>query len=317
MVGQRQGLSGVEMIATKQIACGAQKRIVVYVCATLFFLGTAMFAAADTKVFLLGGQSNMAGAGCVKGSISSPYNEPRPKVKFWDYGTPQPVKGKYGTFVYPWVGDHWVDLQGGFGHKSSNFGPEVSFGHRLGELFPNDNIHLVKEGISNSTLAIDWNPDGSGWVYNRFKERVNAAMANLRAAGLDPKISGMIWMQGESDAMNSSYAAKYAANLKRFIEKVRSDFDSPEMPFVIGRILVADYDTKPPGGNAMVRNAQETIHKQPGIGKVSWINTDDLQCINAHYGTQGQIDLGKRFADALVPHNQKRTHCVQENPDSD
>ena len=279
-------------------------RIAVYGIAILIIAASFTTpAAADTKLFLLGGQSNMAGVGGYETDDPLPaeYNVSPPNVKFWDYGTPQPVTGKYGTFVYPWVGDHWVDLQGGFGHSSSYFGPEVSFGHRLHELFPNDDVYLVKEGISSADLAVDWNPNGTGWVYNRFKERVNAALANLRAAGLDPEIAGMIWMQGESDALNSSYAQSYAANLENFIGKVRSDFDAPEMPFVMGRILPY-YDTAPAGGNATVRLVQETIQNQPGIGKVTWIDTDDLQlAYGGHYGTQGQLDLGVRFADEFAP----------------
>lgn len=276
------------------------------VCGIAIFVSGILVSSpvtADVKLFLLGGQSNMAGVGGYETDdlLPAEYNVSPPNVKFWDYGTPQPVNGKYGTFVYPWVGDHWVGLQGGFGHSSLYFGPEVSFGHRLQELFPNDDIYLVKEGISSSDLAVDWNPNGTGWVYNRFKERVNAALANLRAAGHDPKIAGMIWMQGESDALNSSNASSYAANLENFIGKVRGDFNDPDMPFVMGRILPY-YDTSPPGGNAKVRLAQETIQNKPGIGKVSWFNTDDLQlAYGGHYGTQGQIDLGKRFADEFAP----------------
>ena len=56
--------------------------------------------------------------------------------------------------------------------------------------------------------------------------------------------------------------------------------------------------------NATVRAAQETVPGQ--VGHASWINTDDLQyapfddlAFGGHFGTQGQIDLGLRFADAL------------------
>ncbi len=245
----------------------------------------------------------MAGVGAYETDVPLPakYNTSPPNVKFWDYGTPQPTNGPYGVFVYPWVGDHWIDLQGGLGHSSSYFGPEVGFGHRLSELYPNDDIYLVKEGISSSNLAIDWNPNGSGWVYNRFKERVNAALANLRNAGLDPEITGMIWMQGESDALSLARAPNYEANLENFIGKVRSDFGATDMPFVMGRIL-PHYDTTPAGGNATVRLVQETMQNKPGIGQVSWIDTDDLQlAYGGHYGTQGQIDLGIRFANEFEP----------------
>jgi hypothetical protein len=53
-----------------------------------------------------------------------------------------------------------------------------------------------------------------------------------------------------------------------------------------------------------VRAAQETVPGQ--VGHASWINTDDLSVYpvgayyEGHYDTQGQIDLGMRFADKLV-----------------
>jgi hypothetical protein len=245
----------------------------------------------------------MAGVGGYETDDPLPemYNTSPLNVKFWDYGTPQPVDGLYGNFVHPWVGDHWVDLTGGLGHKPNYFGPEVSFGRRLSELYPDDDIYLVKEGISDSNLAVDWNPDGSGTIYNRFKERVNAALANLSAAGLEPEIAGMIWMQGESDALNATRAANYETNLKNFIGKVRSDLSTNDMPFVMGRILPY-FDTVPAGGNATVRLVQMTIQNQPGIGKVSCIDTDNLQlAYGGHYGTQGQLDLGVLFANEFAP----------------
>lgn len=147
---------------------------------------------AATKVFLLGGQSNMAGVGGYDSPLPSKYSNSPANVKFWDYGTPQPVNGLYGNFVHPWVGDHWVNLTGRFGHMPAYFGPELTFGQRLSEIFPDDQIFLVKEGISNSTLAVDWKVDGSGTIYNRLKERADAAIADLRSAGLTPEIGGMI-----------------------------------------------------------------------------------------------------------------------------
>ena len=254
-------------------------------------------AAAATKVFLLGGQSNMAGTGTAAG-LPAPYNVPQSDVRFWNYGPesqPDPTNG----INMPGVGDGWVDLEGGYGHFITDFGPEVSFGYTLNNMFPGDDIYLVKHGLTSQNLAVYWNPDGTGGVYNRFKARVDGAMANLTAAGLSPTIAGMIWMQGESDAMVPAYAAAYQANLTNFINTVRSDFHTPDMPFVVGRITICEH-WGTPSDNLLVRAAQETV---PGVvGNASWIDTDDLQLAYAgHYGTQGQVDLGIRFANEFTP----------------
>jgi hypothetical protein len=71
------------------------------------------------------------------------------------------------------------------------------------------------------------------------------------------------------------------------------------MRFVLGRIT-SYYDTDPSYGNMLVRNAQVSVTNQ--VPNTAWIDTDDLeQAYVGHYGTQGQIDLGTRFANAFAP----------------
>ena len=45
----------------------------------------------------------------------------------------------------------------------------------------------------------------------------------------------MIWMQGESDAF-APHADEYEFNLSNLIKDIRSEFNLPDMPFVIGQI---------------------------------------------------------------------------------
>jgi hypothetical protein len=252
-------------------------------------------AAADgaTKVFLLGGQSNMAGVGNYPGGTisgityppdllpsSSPYYPEQTNVKYWNNG--------------------WTNLRIGFGYDTSKneFGPEVSFGYTLKRLFPQDDIYLVKWGVSGSNLAVDWNPDVAGgkYCYTNFKSRVNAALSNLRNAQLSPVVAGMIWMQGESDTSNADYAAAYKSNLINFIDQVRTDFGTSETPFVLGRILTV-FGT--PENNDVVRSAQMTV--SDSVSHVSWFSTDNLQLVYpGHYGSQGQGDLGVLFANKFA-----------------
>lgn len=111
-------------------------------------------------------------------------------------------------------------------------------------------------------------------------------------------------MQGEADAYDATMAATYQTNLINFIGQQRSDFSSyggTNMQFAIGRII-QDWPT--PEGNALVRAAQEAVPGVAGVGPASWINTDDLELsttLTPHYGTQGQIDLGVRFANVFIP----------------
>ena len=249
--------------------------LILVVCSLLVTQATAA-----TKVFLLGGQSNMAGY-MTGFPTESPYNAPLPDVQFWNYSN-----------------NGWVDLQPGFGDSANDIGPEVGFGHALNDLFPDDDIYLVKYGQDSTNLAVQWNPNGTGSVYNIFKSRVDAALANL--AGQSPEIAGMIWMQGESDAQNSTYSTAYNANLTNFINTVRSDFSTPDMPFVIGRITdLSIYSGFP--GVADVRAAQ--VNVAAGMSRVTWIDTDDIEqnpAAPGHYIADGQVVLGTRFANSLA-----------------
>lgn len=258
------------------------------ILALALVIAIADSAIAATKVFLLAGQSNMAGEGKVS-ELPPPYNVPQTSVKFWS-------------------NNNWVVLQGGFGDgkTSTLFGPEVTFGFALRHFFPKDDIYLVKYGLTSTDLAVQWNPNGTGECYNTFKSAVVAAMQNLSAAGKSPAIAGMVWMQGENDALKPTYAAAYATNLASFVAHVRRDFKTPKMPFVLGRILPC-YGTK--NDSKLVRGAQMTLPDR--VGHTVWIDTDDLQlAFTGHYGTQGQIALGFRFAKPLAPKTIRKTGTI-------
>jgi hypothetical protein len=221
----------------------------------------------------------MEGAGLVS-EVPPPYDAPQPAVKFWDTAS--------GT---------WVPLQPGVGRTIAEFGPEVSFGYAMHNGLPGEDIYLVKYAVGATSLAYNWNPFGGG-CYNSLKSAANAALADLRADGRSPVIGGMLWMQGESDAhLGSATASAYATNLMNLIGKARSDFATPNMPFVLGRINAYTWGT--PEDNEAVRTAQMTV---PGaVGHAAWIDTDDLPLSYAgHYNTQGQIELGIRFAGQFV-----------------
>jgi hypothetical protein len=122
------------------------------------------------------------------------------------------------------------------------------------------------------------------------------ALADLEAKQLPYEIVGMLWLQGESDAVEKM-GAEYEQNLSAFIEHMRSTFNTPEMPFIIAR--VRDHYGK--GEQAqMVRTAQQSLAEQ--IPNVAWFDTDDLNPLvnGGHYGLAGTLEIGKRFAAAYM-----------------
>ena len=109
-------------------------------------------------------------------------------------------------------------------------------------------------------------------------------------------IAGMLWMQGESDALVVGPSEVYYENFKEFIETVRHDLGEPDLPFVFGRI-----------SQAAVWRYQESVRAaqaqaEQDIPFVRMVSTDDLP-FNAdqiHYNSQGLVTLGERFAEAFL-----------------
>ena len=243
---------------------------------------------AANRVFLLGGQSNMVGQG-LNSELRPPYDAVQNDVKFWSNG--------------------WIPLSPGFGNKPENFGPEVSFGRAIKDALPGDTIYLVKYGSNGKALYNDFKPY-TGRYYLEMIKTFNAALANLDDAGIDYEISGMLWMQGESDAYESQ-AEAYETNLVNFIKVMRQAFNAPEMPFVIARVLNHFGGTRPPKIGEQTNPTQAHIVRATQVRVaestpyVAWFDTDGYAVVDpdnnpGHYGTQGQLELGKSFAKTVL-----------------
>lgn len=229
------------------------------------------------KIFLVAGQSNGDGRG-------NPADLPA------DLQSPQGVPIFHNG--------RWHGLQPGLtdANHPGLFGPEITFGRDVAEALAGENVALVKYAWGGTNLASDWNPDTPGAHYAAFMNAVEQALVNVGPDYL-PEIAGMIWMQGESDTGILERAENYEANLTNFIQSVRTDLDAPDMPFVIGQIL--DYSTYTYAD--LVRTAQESVAAADRM--VALIRTDDLPVIpnNAnHYNAAGQMELGARFATAVL-----------------
>ena len=233
------------------------------------------FAPQPLKVFLLAGQSNMMGQYANKSGLPTELQNPQEAVILRADGT-------------------WTALQPGRNAATTNdFGPEITFGRDMAAAWPDQNIALVKFGVGSTTLADDWNPDNPGAQYTALLNAVNAAMAEL-SVGYDAEIAGMLWMQGESDALDLAKAQAYETNLKNFVESVREDLGVGELPFVIGQISDASAWTY----GSIVQQAQADAAQ--ALPFTLMISTADLSLLNNHYDAAGQMALGSRFANAML-----------------
>lgn len=278
----------------------------------LIFLGIfCVFSPASAQklgridVYLIGGQSNATGQGYIRNMADSMTIDTN--VLIFHSGKPHINSGKQPFTWRPL-------LQAS--ESPDRFGPELGFGRRIHQLYPKSKIALIKHAHSGTNLYKQWNPgndmqDTAHWgaQFKVFVQTVDSGLTALRQMGYKPVIRGMIWQQGENDAVPTDSASyKYAQNLTHFIARVRKQFNVAKMPFVYGYVL------PPPNTGAdreIVRQAEHDIDQNSGsllaVKNAFVVQTDDLSqrandkdtrypADHIHFGTDGAWVLGLRMA---------------------
>lgn len=275
-------------------------------------------AADSFRVFYLGGQSNMDGYGYtadLPDSLKAEFNN------VWIFhGNPAPDEAKNGGL------GSWETLKPRHGkgfssdgqqnNGSDRFGIELSFARKMQALYPNEKIAIIKYsrvGTSLDSLAArhfgSWEPDFQGKTginqYDHFLKTVNNALATHDLDGngtIDQLIpSGILWMKGESDTLNEQVALRYYDNLKRLMDLMRAAFRTDDLPVVIGKI--SDSGNNEEGKvwkyGEVVQDAQEkfamTDKNAAVVRSTRYYSYSDLH----HYDSNGYIDLGEKFAEAV------------------
>lgn len=286
----------------------------------------AIAIAAEAKeyhLFYLGGQSNMDGYGYAKELPESLSNPMTDVMIFHGNQSPdqQPVDGR----------GLWSPLQPGHGvgfssdgksnRYSERFGVELTFALALKKKMPDANIALIKYSRGGTSIAESaagrfgcWEPDfnqGSGDgkginQYDHFLATIRFATSHGDIDGdgepdtLIP--SGIIWMQGESDAGTEVVATRYHANLKRLMDLVRAALRTDDLPTVIGRISDSGGD-----GKDKIWKFGDTVREQQAEfvesdGNAALVTSTDQYGYSDpwHYDTAGYIDLGEEFGKAMA-----------------
>jgi hypothetical protein len=104
----------------------------------------------------------------------------------------------------------------------------------------------------------------------------------------------MLWMQGERDARTQEAAQAYGVKLRELVLAIRKDVGRDDLPFLCGQV-------NPPYPYAeTVRLAQASLPST--VRRTILIRTEGLEknSDNLHYSTEGQIELGRRFAAAYL-----------------
>jgi serine/threonine protein kinase len=255
------------------------------------------------RVVLLAGQTNMAGPALISTldrlGKESQYGWLAPKIRNKD--------GAWKVRDNVWVTyQREKDLkQGpltvGFGESDREFGPELLFGHVLGDAVENP-LLLVKVVQGPMSLGVEGRPPSSGGVagpfYKRMIETVRSVLANPKSfypgyEGQGCEVAGFVWFQGWNDHLRPDLVAQYETNLVHLIEDVRRDLGVPDLPVVIGEMGIDG--TKPTPQTLAIRKAQTGAAGRPAFaGSVVLVRTSGFADEQANTLVQKGFDPVKR-----------------------
>jgi len=256
-------------------------------------------AAEPIRVFVLAGQSNMEGQSVA--DLDGPdYNEGRGTLR-WLWRDPA-FRQEFAFLRTP--GDGWAvrdnvrvrhqlengplksgPLALGFTRYDGrhHFGPELGFGHVVGENCAAP-VLLIKTAWGGKSLYRDFRPPNSGGTVGPYYTRMLAEIrAGLTAAAPEfpnhagrVELAGFVWYQGWNDGCEPSTAVpEYETNLVNLIRDVRRELDVSELPVVVGELTGPWVEA--PGEWAALRRAQAAAARRPEFaGTVAFVSTHEF-----------------------------------------
>lgn len=222
-------------------------------------------------LYMLAGQSNMAGRGKVENQDKSS----NPRVLM------QNQEGKWVPAVDPVHYDK----------SAAGVGPGRTFGIALAESDKDAVIGLIPTACGGSAIQT-WAP--GGYHGQTQSHPYDDAITRTRLAMKDGTLKGILWHQGEADC-GGTRAEQYKRRLKSLIERFRTEFNDPRLPFIIGQL--GQPAQRPwEAGTQLVNDSEEQLAKEMEcVGFVSSAGFTFLPD-NVHFDGPSQREFGRRFA---------------------
>lgn len=260
---------------------------------------SASTSAADKgplNVFIMAGQSNMAGA---DSEVAVPPGFQQTEADRATRFTVSPLlDGETSKEYMP-----WGEIRG---HQIKNqlvHGPEVGFARALYAAGWRD-IAIIKVHANFGREVQAWPWGEGGPLFNAWTMFVDSRLAEIKADGHSARICGFVWHQGIDDAIHGKLAGDYARNLSDLIGVMRERYGTKQTPFVLARSVNSRIAQPDPNAGddtpmAVVRRSQVKVGAS--IPFAAWIDVDDLPNVNTHhFSANSQLVIGQRFGDAFL-----------------
>lgn len=230
----------------------------------------------EYDVFLLIGQSNMAGRGTM---LPEDLAGPIEGVYLLD------TEGKVVPATNPL--NQYSTIRKDIKHQQIN--PGVGFSKRV-HAATGRKILLVVNARGGSNI--------NEWVKGKVSSDVglafyDEAVRRTKQATAHGTLRGILWHQGES---NSSNPTGYMDKLKTLVSGLRSELNAPAVPFIAGEI--APWHSNRDKFNPIIRTIATEIPNS------DWVSSEGCDMLkdesDPHFGRNGQLLLGERYAEKIL-----------------
>jgi hypothetical protein len=227
-------------------------------------------------LFLLVGQSNMAG----RGDVEAVDRQVLARVIALD------AAGRWVPAVDP---IHWDKPSAGVGLARS-FAVEYLKTH------PGVSVGFIPAACGGSPIST-WEP--GKYFVDTNSHPYDDALARARAAQRQGTLQGILWHQGESDR-SAELAPRYRQALLALIGRFRQDLKASDVPFVIGQL------GQFPGAGPWDEwaRAVDQAHRDvaASVPATAFVSSDGLssKADNLHFDARSLREFGRRYAVAFA-----------------
>ncbi|MFN0105223.1 MAG: sialate O-acetylesterase [Bryobacteraceae bacterium] len=238
----------------------------------LILLAISLGAAAqDMELFLLIGQSNMAGRGAIEEQDKIPFPQVFTLTK----------EETWAPAVEPIHFDRPDRLGTGLGR---------SFAKVLSDAAPGAKIGLIPAAMGGSALD-EWKPGGK--LYTDAVRRAKAAMKSGR-------LRGILWHQGEADSGKLELIRSYQERWLAVMKALRAEVG--DVPIVVGELGQFLY-TREKNDYPLARLMNEQLALLAVSGtRVAFVSSGGLNHKGdvLHFDSPGLREFGRRYAHAFM-----------------
>lgn len=227
------------------------------------------------QLFLLAGQSNMAGRGDVAAE---------------DRTSPPGILALNRELEWVPAADPMH-----FDKPSAGVGPGLSFARVVAARNSDAVIGLIPAAVGGSPITA-WEP---GVIYPETGARPwDDALLRTRHARRHGVLRAILWHQGESDA-NPQAAPLYESRLRALIGRFRSEFANPRLPILLGQL---GHWPERPWDEAWRRVDQAHRDIASSVPEVRFVSSEGLAHKGdvLHFDAPSARELGRRYAAAYL-----------------